>query len=409
MKAFSAKIFVVLWMLCAGVAQAQDLRAISNVDTQNSRIFDRIFGGISIELSLSQAIPFRIFTRSAPNRIIMDFRELAWSSAEATEIVDTDIVGDLRFGVFQPGWTRLVLPISEPLVVQKTHLGLEGVTGTAQLSVQLGRASQQEFDIASGTQPDKDWTIESVSFDAKPRERQKGDRPIVVAIDPGHGGLDPGAVVQGYKEKELVLVFARELREALAKTGQYQAFLTRDSDVFTSLTGRISHARQGQADVLISLHADALEEGSASGITVYTLSNKASDEAAEQLASQLDRADLLAGVDLSEQDEVVTSVLMDLARLETNARSNDLAGQIVSGIAQATQRSRSRPQLSAAFTVLKAPDIPSVLVELGFLTNKRDLRNLLNPEWRRNVQKGILQGLGVWGINDAAQARLLRK
>ena len=179
--------------------------------------------------------------------------------------------------------------------------------------------------------------------------------------------------------------------------------------MFTSLTGRISHARQGQADVLISLHADALEEGSASGITVYTLSNKASDEAAEQLASQLDRADLLAGVDLSEQDEVVTSVLMDLARLETNARSNDLAGQIVSGIAQATQRSRSRPQLSAAFTVLKAPDIPSVLIELGFLTNKRDLRNLLNPEWRRNVQKGILQGLGVWGINDAAQARLLRK
>ena len=409
MNAFIARVFVIFYVLCTGAAQAQELRALSNVDTENSRIFDRIFGGVSIELSLSQAIPFRIFTRSAPNRVIMDFRELEWSSAEAMSIVDTDIVSDLRFGVFQPGWTRLVLPISEPLIVQNAHIELENVTGTAQLTVQLGRADQQEFDIASDVQPDKEWTIEAVEFNVKPRERQKGDRPIVVAIDPGHGGLDPGAVVNGYKEKELVLIFARELREALAKTGQYEPFLTRDDDVFTSLTGRISHARQGKADVLISLHADALSEGSASGITVYTLSNKASNEAAEQLATQLDRADLLAGVDLSEQDEAVTTVLMDLARLETNVRSNALAGQMVNGIAQATQRSRSRPQLAAAFTVLKAPDIPSVLIELGFLTNQSDLRNLLNHDWRRNIQDGIVQGLGVWGINDAAQARLLRK
>lgn len=409
MNAFIGKIFVIFCMLCASGVQAQELRALSSVDTENSRIFDRIFGGINIELSLSQGIPFRIFTKSAPNRIIMDFRELEWNSAQASSIVDTEIVGDLRFGVFQPGWTRLVLPISEPLVVNQAKLELDAETGKAQLSVKLGRTDQQAFDAAAGVQPDKEWAITPVEFDVTPRERQKGDRPIVVAIDPGHGGLDPGAVVGKYQEKELVLIFARELRENLAKTGRYDAFLTREQDVFMSLTGRISHARKGNADLLISLHADALAEGSASGITVYTLSDKASNEAAEQLATQLDRSDLLSGVDLTDQDEAVTSVLMDLARLETNARSTSLAGELVTGIATATQRSRSRPQLAAAFTVLKAPDIPSVLIELGFLTNKRDLRNLLNPEWRRYVQQGILQGLNVWGVDDAAQARLLRK
>jgi N-acetylmuramoyl-L-alanine amidase len=403
------KLFVMFWMLCATGAQAQELRAISSVDTENSRIFDRMFGGISIELSLSQAIPFRVLTRANPNRIIMDFKELEWSSAQAAAIVDTQTVGELRFGVFQPGWTRLVLPISEPMIVKNAHMELDGVNGTAQLSVQMTRTNQQKFDTASQVKPDKEWGIETITFDATPRERQKGDRPIVVAIDPGHGGLDPGAVVNGYNEKDLVLVFARELRETLAKTGQYEPFLTRDGDVFKSLTGRISHARKGMADVLISLHADALADGSASGITVYTLSNKASNEAAEQLATQLDRSDLLAGVDLTDQDEAVTSVLMDLARVETNARSNDLASELVTGIAKATQRSRSRPQLAAAFTVLKAPDIPSVLIELGFLTSKRDLRNLLNHEWRYNVQQGIMQGLDTWGVNDAAQARLLRK
>jgi N-acetylmuramoyl-L-alanine amidase len=403
------KLFVIFWMLCAGGVQGQELRALSSVDTENSRIFDRMFGGISIEMSLSQGIPFRVLTRANPNRIIMDFKELEWSSAQALTIIETEIISDLRFGVFQPGWTRLVLPISEPLVVKSAHMELQNTTGTARLTVQMSRANQQAFDKASDVQPDKEWTIETVEFAGAPRERQKGDRPIVVAIDPGHGGLDPGAVVNGYNEKDLVLIFARELRESLAKTGQYDPFLTRDADVFTSLTGRISHARKGMADVLISLHADALEDGSASGITVYTLSNKASNEAAGQLATQLDRSDLLAGVDLTDQDEAVTSVLMDLARLETNARSIDLASELVAGIAKATQRSRSRPQLAAAFTVLKAPDIPSVLIELGFLTSKRDLRNLLNHEWRHNVQQGILHGLDIWGVNDAAQARLLRK
>ncbi len=406
---YLVKIFAAFCVLFASNAQAQELRALSNVDTENSSISDRLFGGVSIKLALSQAIPFRIFTRSAPNRVILDFRELAWNSAAAESIVDSEVVSNLRFGVFQPGWTRLVLPISQPLLVQSAHMELIKSDGTAKLFIRLGKTDQKKFDAASTVKPDTEWTQEEVQFETVSRQRQTGDRPILVAIDPGHGGIDPGAVVSGFNEKDLVLAFATELREALSKTDQFDAFLTRDGDYFKSLTGRISTARKGDADILISLHADALAEGRASGITVYTVSNKASDEAAAQLASQLDRSDLLAGVDLSEQDEPVTSVLMDLARVETNARSMELAGKLVAGIAQSTQRSRSRPQLAAAFTVLKAPDIPSVLIELGFLTNKTDLRNLLNDKWRVIVQRGIIQGLMDWSVEDAAQARLLRK
>lgn len=390
-------------------AQDQTLSALSRVNTEQSVISDRLFGDVDVKLALSQAVPFRIFTLSNPNRVILDFREVEWSSAEATSVEQSEKISDIRFGVYQPGWSRLVLPISEPMKVRVAEMDLDQTTGSAQLNVRLTSTDQEKFDSASKARPDSDWEIPVVQFDGEPRTRQLGDRPIVVAIDAGHGGLDPGAVVDGYQEKDLVLAFATELRERLAKTGRYNPFLTREGDTFLSLTGRISHARKGDADVLISLHADALSDGNASGITVYTLSNKASNQAAAQLAAQLDRADLLAGVDLSEQDDQVASVLMDLARVETNARSKELAGQLVHSIAEATQRSRKRPQLSAGFTVLKAPDIPSVLIELGFLTNRKDLNNLLNAQWRAGIQTGILNGLEAWAVEDAAQARLLRK
>jgi N-acetylmuramoyl-L-alanine amidase len=395
--------------ISAALAQDTNLSALSRVDTTQSSISDRLFGDVDIKLALSQAVPFRVFTLDSPNRVVLDFREVEWSSADAISVQQSEKVGEVRFGIYQPGWSRLVLQINEPMTVRDAEMDLDQTKGTALLTVRLTETSQEKMDAASKLRPDSEWDVPVVTFTEKPRTRQIGDRPIVIALDAGHGGIDPGAVVEGYKEKELVLAFATELREMLTKTGRYEAFLTREGDSFMSLTGRISQARRGDADVMISLHADALSEGSASGITVYTLSTKASNQAAAQLAAQLDRSDLLSGVDLSEQDDQVASVLMDLARVETNARSEDLAGRLVTSIAEATQRSRKRPQLSAGFTVLKAPDIPSVLIELGFLTNRKDLKNLLNAEWRKRVQTGIVQGLGSWAVEDAAQAQLLRK
>jgi N-acetylmuramoyl-L-alanine amidase len=408
---FVAKLLLSLLLLGVSGASAQEqpLRALARVITEKSTITDRIFGGVDVELALTQGVPFRVFAQSNPNRIVLDFREVVWSSHEAQSINESSVVKDLKFGIQQPGWTRLVIPVDTPMIVKSASLNIDQETGSGSLWVRLGKVDQQQFDAEVASNDIADWITSSVKFEQTPRERQKGDRAIVVAIDPGHGGPDPGAVVGGHSEKELVLQFAQELRETLAKTGRFEAFLTRDADTFVSLTGRISNARHGKADVFMSLHADALASGNASGITIYTLSSKASDAAAQQLATQLDRADLLAGIDLVEQDETVASVLMDLARIETNARSTVLAQKMVSSIAFSTKKSRKHPHLSAGFTVLKAPDIPSILIELGFLTNKRDLRNLLNERWRQSVQVGIVDGLSKWSVEDAAQAGLLRK
>lgn len=206
-----------------------------------------------------------------------------------------------------------------------------------------------------------------------------------------------------------MLKLAREMKEALIVSGRYEVFLTREEDVFLSLQGRITKARIGGADVFLSLHADALAQGTASGTTVYTLSDLASDAAAQNLAESHERSDLLAGVDLGEQDDLVATILMDLARIETMPRSEKLADAIVLGIADAVGKIRSRPRLSAGFSVLKAPDIPSVLVEFGFMSNPKDLANLANPAWRTRAIHGILNALDRWSLQDAAEARLLRQ
>jgi len=185
--------------------------------------------------------------------------------------------------------------------------------------------------------------------------------------------------------------------------------LTRDRDMFLSLQGRITRARAAGADAFISLHADALARGTASGTTVYTLSRVASDQASALLAASHDRNDLLAGVDLKQQDDLVASVLMDMARVETGPRSEKLADAIVKGVARAVGRMRVRPRLSAGFSVLKAPDIPSVLVEFGFMSNPRDLALLTSRKWRARMIDGLVAGLESWVLQDAAEARLLRR
>lgn len=185
--------------------------------------------------------------------------------------------------------------------------------------------------------------------------------------------------------------------------------MTREDDVFVPLESRISIAHAARADVMLSLHADALAEGRASGATIYTLSETASDEASEKLAERHDCADLLAGVDLSNQDDVIAGVLMDLARLETAPRSDQLAEALVEGLRHSVGGLHKRPRLRAGFSVLKSPSFPSVLVELGFISSARDRKNLTDPNWRARAAQGIRDALQVWSVEDAARADLVRQ
>jgi N-acetylmuramoyl-L-alanine amidase len=221
-------------------------------------------------------------------------------------------------------------------------------------------------------------------------------------LDPGHGGIDPGAEHEGQSEADLMLTFARELKDVLVRDGRFSVVLTRDEDVFVPLETRTSIARGAEADLFLSLHADALAEGEAQGATVYTLSDEAIDAATAALAERHDRDDLLAGIDLSDQDDVVAKVLMDMARTETAPRTGRLADAIVGAIKAAELRMHRRPRQEGGFSVLKTPDIPSVLLELGFLSSERDVRRLTDPAWRARMAEAIRLALVAWDAEETA-------
>jgi N-acetylmuramoyl-L-alanine amidase len=217
----------------------------------------------------------------------------------------------------------------------------------------------------------------------RPPNRANGRR--VVVIDPGHGGIDPGAVSRGgTAEKDVVLAFSEALKEALEASGHYDVHLTRSEDVFLSLRDRVQFARQHNAQLFIAIHADSLSRGTARGATVYTLADKASDAEAEALAHKENRSDIIAGVDLVAESEQITGILIDLAQREAKNHATIFAKQLVNQLKPVT-RLNSRPIRSAGFRVLMAPDVPSVLFELGYLSNRSDETLLLSPEWRSEV------------------------
>lgn len=391
----------------AGMATAQDFRALARVDAAASHLRDA-GEGAEMRLALSQAVPFRVFALDDPLRVVIDFREVAFDGLGA-EFDRAALVRAVNTGAApEPGWSRMVLTLTAPMRVEAAAMRTDPADGSAEIALSLLPTSAEDF--AARIRPPAAATVPVTPLDTgAPRIRQDGVGRLMVVIDPGHGGVDPGAQRDGHDEADLVLTFARELREVLLRSGRFDVILTRESDVFVPLPTRISIARAADADAFVSIHADAIAEGRATGATVYTLSETASDAASAALAERHDRADLLAGVDLSEADDVVAGVLMDLARLETAPRSDALADALVAGIAAAEGDLHSRPRLEAGFTVLKAADIPSVLLEIGFMSDDRDLENILNPDWRVRIQEGLRDALLSWAATDAAEAALLRQ
>jgi N-acetylmuramoyl-L-alanine amidase len=218
----------------------------------------------------------------------------------------------------------------------------------------------------------------------------------VIVLDPGHGGLDPGAASSaGTLEKDVVLALAIAMRDAIAATGRYEVKLTREGDTFVSLPDRVRFARQNRADLFIALHADSLRGPTVRGATVYTLSEKASDKEAEALAEKENRADIIAGVDLGGDSEEIAGILIDLAQRETKNASVSLAKRIVSELEGVTGLT-GQPHRSAGFRVLRAPDVPSVLLEAGYLSSRQDEALLTSPEWRKEVAGALVEALDAY-------------
>ena len=389
--------------LAAGAGIAQDLGALARFE--GGRISDR-WGGAELRLDISQGVPWRVFTLSDPNRLVMDFREVQWGDVDPATLDDADAVINLRTGGYRPGWSRLVAELAEPMRVKTAELITDTTTGRATITVQLGGVDQAEFDSAAGAPRDPRWDLPKPAEVAKvaPRDPNR----LMVVLDPGHGGIDPGAERGEVREADLMLTFGRELQDVLRRAGGFDVVMTREGDYFVSLEARVARARNEGADIFISLHADALAEGEARGAAVYTLSDDASDAASAALAERHNRDDLLAGIDLSQSDDRVANVLMSLARLDNAPRSEALAKHMLAGIQNAVGRVHKRPLRSAGFSVLKAADIPSVLLEVGFLSTEEDLKNLSDPIWRQGMAAGIRDGIIAWRDEDSALAPLRR-
>ncbi len=409
MRFFHLIIWVYLTILPGAIlaqSNSDNLSALARLAGQGVTL-NAHWRSLDLSVEMTRPVPWRIFTLDHPRRLVIDFSELDWSGLDREAVLyESDQISDLRTGLYRPGWTRLVLDLAKPLAVTKA--GMETQDGRAVLNVVLAATSTLEFSEKAGA-PAAENFGKPVQMSAPGKMRQRGEGPLVVVLDPGHGGIDPGAERDGVVEADLVLAFARELREVLLRSGGFDVVLTRDDNGFVSLEERVTIARRAGADVFISLHADALAHGRATGATVYTLSKEASDVASEKLAERHDRADLLAGVDLANQDDEVALVLMDLARTETAPRAEALADALVEGIHSATGSLYKSPRMQAGFSVLKAPDIPSVLVELGFMSSPKDLQRMTSPEWRAQAAEGMRDALQYWTLQDAASADRIRK
>lgn len=407
MLRYAHMILALCCALCAGPLFAQSgeggLSALARLDAQSSQI-TATSKGVEVTLAISQPVPWRVRVLDGPPRLLVDFREVDWSGLADMQ-VDSDVVLGLRAGVFRPTWSRLVVQLAEGMVVgraqMQTGAGDDGLGAVVHLD--LRRASPGEFAAAAALPEPPEWRLPRPAELPPPRLPLSAKTgPLIVVLDPGHGGLDPGAQQGNVSEAALMLSFARELKAALLRTGEAEVILTRDADIFVPLEGRISTARAAGADVFLSLHADAISEGGAKGATIYTLSEEATDKAASTLAERHDRDDLLAGVDLTAQDDLIARVLMDMARLETTPRTGRLATALEGAIKGAGIKMHRRARQTAGFSVLKSPDIPSVLLELGFMSSPQDLANLQDEDWRARMTAAITAGIVAWAEGERA-------
>ncbi|MDE3027182.1 MAG: N-acetylmuramoyl-L-alanine amidase [Paracoccaceae bacterium] len=365
-------------------------------------------GRIALDLLLSQPVPYRISTMDNPPRLVVDFREVDWSAFHAAGFSHSRHVTAVQAGVFQPGWSRFVMEMDGPYGVAQAEMATHEAAGRAAVRLELTPVSADVFAKGAAVASAGQWALPKPALVGMPKRRQTGDKPLVVVLDPGHGGIDPGSINGKVEEKQITLQFARLLREDLIRAGM-QVVMTRPEDIFVPLETRISVARATGADLFLSIHADAEVSREAAGATVYTLSEGATDKASAELAARHDRDDLLAGVDLKNADDQIAKVLMDMARTETMPRSESFANTLVTSIKAAGLRMHRRPHQVAAFSVLKSPDVPSALLELGYLSSASDFKNLMDPAWRRQMAAAIVEAVQKWAKTDAAEAALVRQ
>lgn len=416
-------------LIAASALAAVPARAASVVDVRIAAGS----AGTRVTVALSQPAAFHVFTLSGPDRVVVDFRDLSWRAIDAGDDVGGGLVSKVRHGPFDPHTLRLVLDLSGPARVAGAtlrpgaparfvldlqpsdaaaftaalHRAVDGgpdsgpdgaapVAATASATPAARPADPPAAPFLPPVPPDEGASLR-VPVALRPPVRPAPPTPVapagkpLIALDAGHGGIDPGTTgVGGLYEKTITLATARAVAAVLEASGRYHVMLTRDSDVFVPLFQRVAKARSAHANLFISLHADSASSSDADGASIYTLSDKASDREAAVLAAKENRSDAIAGVNLENQNDQVASILISLAQRATINQSSLFAGDLVHEMRADRIRLRARPHLEAGLAVLTAADTPAVLIEMGYLSNPVDAKLLTEDSHRRVIARAIL-------------------
>lgn len=355
-----------------------------------------------VVIELSEMSKFRTFMLADPVRLVIDLPAYNWKAGTPPAAKG---VNQIRQGALQPGLSRIVLDLSGPTSISSAFSILRNNGQPDRIVIDLQQTTLTRFlqskSKTFGTLQTDNPSAQTIAT-KPPRDEAppsstlyipQAKKPLIV-IDAGHGGNDPGALgPRGLREKNITLAMAKDLKKHLEATGRYRVILTRSTDVFIRLSERVAFARRNNADLFISLHADSINRSSVHGASIYTLSERASDAETEKLAARENQADAIAGINLDTQDKDVANILVDLAMRDTMNQSKFFANKIVSLFRSNSIKTLDTAHRFAGFAVLKAPDIPSVLIEMGYMSNDKEASMLSTPAYRNQIANALVAGI----------------
>ena len=369
---------------------------ISLVQIANASNFSHAY---DFRLKLDEMVPFKVYSLNDPNRIVVELDTSTINSVDDLEITSSPLMGEINFLKAIEGWSAISIKLKTPMKVQNLAMKpLKLDSSKVELSFELFPINQKDFDGIVKLFGDDihDERLVNINKDFDYIKNNK----LIVVIDPGHGGVDPGAQVKTIREADLMLSLAKVVAEEIERLDNTTVILTRTIDEFTSLDERLMLAVRVGADLFISLHADTVKKGKASGSTVYTLSQEASDQASARLASRHGGDELISGLDLTGTETAITSALMGLLRSENTVRSYAFSEAILKNLENFSIKLNPTPLRKANFSVLKLPSVPSILIETGFMSTSSDLKNLQDQNWAEKFALAISSGILEWVAED---------
>ncbi len=403
---FLTLLMVLVW--CSAAAWAAKPTTATAIDVVTKDEMTRFIAELTGETGFSAQV------LAEPYRVIIDLSNVSFDLPPGAGRKSNGLIRQVRYGIIEKGKSRIVIDTLGPVLIKQSQLLPRKGKSKPRIAIDLIATTPEAFAATS----ERDEALAKVEatgnataslpiimpkvFPAEISQKQSGRRLIV--IDPGHGGMDPGAISKNNtREKDVVFDFARDLQAAVLAAGKHDVMLTRDADRFMSLTDRVAFTRRNQADLFIAVHADILRGQTVSGTTLYTLSDTASDEEAAALALKENRADIIAGVDLGDQIVEVADILIDLVQRESKNHANLFSSKALIELKGVTTMT-GQPLRSAGFVVLKAPDVPSILMELGYLSSPDDEKKLKSPKWRKAMAAAMVVAIDKhFAAMDAAE------